>query len=103
MDACTPSEVLISKRLMSMAFTLWMICVERDTHTMQMATPASIEGWPSDSTGPVSAVTMLGMSRPTDVAAIVASTTVAMSRRSRQRFMYSSRSLIPRERWGRGR
>ncbi len=65
MEACTPSEVLASRRLDTIALTDEKSCMERDTHTRQIARPTSALPLPLESTGPVSALVRRGISSPT--------------------------------------
>ena len=95
MDACTPSEVLDSRRLDTMAFMEENSCTESDTHTRQMARPISAPPLPLARTGPVSAFVRRGISSPTPDTEIAAKTIVMMSLVEMQRFMYSSRSGMP--------
>ena len=103
MDAWTPSEVFVSSRPCTRVLTLLIRWEDRDTQIMQMAMLMRALAFPLASTGPVSAQVMRGMMRPTIVTARDAATMQTMSFRDTQRFIYKSRSEMPKLLSGSGR
>ena len=95
MEAWTPTEVLMSIRLIRRVFVAENSWEETATQATQIASDSRTSVWPEARTGPVSSRMIRGISMPARVTARAAAAIRRKSLRVTERFIYSSRSEIP--------